>query len=157
MRIRALEQPIDAKGEHIDRLATENEMKDKNIERLNCTSKAQERQIEIRDEHIKCLVKRIGDVDRGYWRTKEHQLQRELVQANHVIDHQKELVRQMENILIKIENERNTDFSLTIVDSAIRDELNTLTEIDANLRAHNLAVEQQNDAFCKRNAAMEAR
>jgi uncharacterized coiled-coil protein SlyX len=58
MRIRALEQLIDAKGEH--------------IERLNCTSKAQERHIEIRDGHIKCLVKRIGDVDTGYWRTKEH-------------------------------------------------------------------------------------
>jgi hypothetical protein len=62
MYIRALERLSDAKDQHIDRLATENEMKDDEIERSKYMSKAQERQIEIREEHIKCLMKRIGEI-----------------------------------------------------------------------------------------------
>jgi chromosome segregation ATPase len=109
-QIRMLQQLSHTKDQDIDELATANEMKDEKIEGM---SKSQERKIEIRDEHIKCLLKRIEDVDRSYGRTREHRLQQELVHARMTINNYEDHVKQLESVLTKVQNEKNIDSGFT--------------------------------------------
>jgi hypothetical protein len=94
---------------------------------------------------------------RGGWRTKEHKLQKELVQKDRTIDYYQHRAKQLENILTKVGKEDNIDFGATAFKYTSRDELDKLTKNNADLRAHNLAVEKQNDCFRDRNAELEAR
>jgi hypothetical protein len=99
----------------------------------------------------------VTEAIRGYWRTKKHQLKHQLDQADLEIGRLKERVKQMENILTKVGNETNLAFRSTTFDSAVRDELYTQEDTIAKLRAHMLAVNQQNDELRERNAALQTR